>query len=216
MKTTKSSLYTKYKGLSPNLQVIKKRSAKTINAKLSAIQKYNEFLIAVGVQEDMVITKKMKKKIQQTYASPAQFTEKEVHKFIQAVVEKQNVRDYALIILLAFTGCRISEALNIEISRDLHLLSSELVIYSGKGDKQRTVLLNQKVIQALKDYLEVRKKHKYTDSPYLFLSNKGPNLSRMTANDMFRKYSQLAGLEQVLSPHDLRHYFLFSCTRKWI
>ncbi|RTR25386.1 hypothetical protein EKG37_23020 [Robertmurraya yapensis] len=98
------------------------------------------------------------------------------------------------------TGCRISEALSIEISRDLHLLSSELVIRSGKGDKQRTVLLNQKVIQALKDYLELRKKHKYTDSPYLFLSNKGPKLSRMTANNMFRKYSHLAGLEQVLSP----------------
>nr|WP_245233269.1 tyrosine-type recombinase/integrase [Paenibacillus maysiensis] len=81
------------------------------------------------------------------------------------------------------------------------------VLRSGKGDKQRTVLLNQKVIQALKDYLEVRKKHKYTDSPYLFLSNKGAKLSRMTANNMFQKYSHLAELEQVLSPHDLRHYF---------
>ena len=47
-----------------------------------------------------------------------------------------------------YTGCRISEALQIDLQQDLYLSSSELVIRSGKGDKQRTVLLNQKVIQA--------------------------------------------------------------------
>ncbi|WP_286675903.1 tyrosine-type recombinase/integrase [Bacillus mycoides] len=49
--------------------------------------------------------------------------------------------------------------------------------------------------------------HKYKKSPYLFVSNKGPKLSRMTVNDMFKKYSKLAGLATDLKPHDLRHYF---------
>jgi len=40
----------------------------------------------------------MKKKIQQDYASPAQFSEKEVHKFLQAIVEAKKVREYALVI----------------------------------------------------------------------------------------------------------------------
>ncbi|MEI4605896.1 phage integrase N-terminal SAM-like domain-containing protein, partial [Bacillus cereus] len=94
------------------LQLVKKRSAKTINVKLAALQKYNEFLIARGVQSEFVISKNMKKKIQQDYASPAQFSEKEVHKFLQAIVETKKVRDYALVILLMHTGCRISEALH--------------------------------------------------------------------------------------------------------
>lgn len=189
------------------LQLVKKRSAKTINVKLAALQKYNEFLIVMGVQNELVISKNMKKKIQQDYASPAQFSEKEVHKFLQAIVETKKVRDYAIVILLMHTGCRISEALHIDLQQDLYLPSSELVIRSGKGDKQRTVLLNQKVIQALKNYLVERNVHKYKESPYLFVSNKGPKLSRMTVNDMFKKYSKLAGLEIVLKPHDLRHYF---------
>ncbi|MED3069658.1 tyrosine-type recombinase/integrase [Bacillus thuringiensis] len=189
------------------LQLVKKRSAKTINVKLAALQKYNEFLIARGVQNELVISKNMKKKIQQDYASPAQFSEKEVHKFLQAIVETKKVRDYALVILLMHTGCRISEALQIDLQQDLYLSSSELVIRSGKGDKQRTVLLNQKVIQALKNYLVERNLHKYKKSPYLFVSNKGPKLSRMTVNDMFKKYSKLAGLATDLKPHDLRHYF---------
>jgi len=45
-------------------------------------------------------------------------------------------------------GCRISAALQIDLQQDLYLSSSELVIRSGKSDKQRTVLLNQKVIQS--------------------------------------------------------------------
>ncbi|MGH1286452.1 tyrosine-type recombinase/integrase [Bacillus toyonensis] len=189
------------------LQREKKRNAKTINVKLAALQKYNEFLITIGVQNELVISKNMKNKIQQDYVSPTQFSEKEVHKFSQTIVEAKKVRDYALVILLMHTGCRISEALHIDLQQDLYLSSSELVIRSRKGNKQRTVLLNQKVIQALKNYLVERNSHKYKKSPYLFVSNKGPQLSRMTVNTMFKKYSKLAGLVTDLKPHDLRHYF---------
>lgn len=69
------------------LQSIKKGSAKTINVKLVALQKYNEFLITIGVQNELVISKNMKKKIQLDYVSPAQFSEKEIHKFLQVNVE---------------------------------------------------------------------------------------------------------------------------------
>ena len=189
------------------LQTVKSQSAKTINTKHAALHKYNEYLISANVQTDMVITKNQRKKVQQQYASPAQFTEKEINKFMQAVIEKGNTRDFTLVTLLAYTGCRISEALNIIIDKDLHLSSNELVIREGKGDKERTVLLNIKVVNAIKDYMKVRKEHKYANSPYLFISNKGERLSRITANDVFTQYSQKAGLEQTLSPHDMRHHF---------
>lgn len=189
------------------LQTVKGSSAKTINARLASLQKYNEYLVSIGVQDDIVTNKNQKKKVQQQYASPAQFTKKDIDKFIQAVIEKGNMRDYALVMLLAYTGCRISEALNIDMDKDLHLTSQELVIRSGKGDKERTVLLHQKVVEAVRKYLKERNNHKHADSPYLFISNKGEQLSRITANDMFKKYSEKAGLEQTLSPHDMRHHF---------
>lgn len=189
------------------LQTVKGSSAKTINARLASLLKFNEYLVSISIQEDMVISKNQKKKVQQQYASPAQFSEREVNKFIQAVIEKGNKRDYALVMLLAYAGCRISEALNIDMDKDLYLHSQELVIRSGKGDKERTVLLHQKVVEAVKEYLKDRNHHKHADSPYLFISNKVEQLSRMTVNDMFKKYSVKAGLEDTLSPHDLRHYF---------
>ncbi len=189
------------------LQHVKRVSAKTINTRLASLLKYNEYLVSIGVQENIVVNNKQKKKVQQQYASPAHFTEREVNKFIQAVIEKENKRDYALVMLLAYTGCRISEALNVELNRDLHLASHELVIKSGKGDKERTVLLHTKVIAAIREYLKERNDHRHAHSPYLFISNKGEQLSRMTANDMFKKYSEKAGLEIPLHPHALRHYW---------
>ncbi len=196
------------------IQIVQSQSAASINAKVAALQKYNEYLVFIGVQSEVVITKQQKKKVQQKYASPAQFSEKDVNRFMQAVIEKGSSRDYALVTLLSYTGCRISEALNVDINRDLHLTSSELVIRSGKGEKERTVLLNQKVIQAIKDYLKDRANHKQNNSPFLFISNKAERLSRITANDMFTQYSQTAGLEMVLSPHDLRHYFCSNALEK--
>ncbi|MEK4509359.1 tyrosine-type recombinase/integrase [Paenibacillus sp. FSL K6-2524] len=190
-----------------HLQTVKGQGATTINAKIAALQKYNVYLVSIGVQPDMVVTKSNRRKVQQQFASPAQFTEKDVNKFMQAVIEKGNSRDFALVTMLAYTGCRISEALNIIIDTDLHLSSNELVIREGKGDKERTILLNGKVVNAIKDYLKNRKEHKHADSPYLFVSNKRERMSRITANDMFTQYSLKAGLEHVLSPHDLRHHF---------
>ncbi|WP_425594323.1 tyrosine-type recombinase/integrase [Bacillus cereus] len=71
-------------------------------------------------------------------------------------------------------------------NQNLYLSSSEIVIRSKKGDKQRTVLLNQKVIQILKHYLVERGLHKYKKSSYLCVLNKGHKLSRMTVNDLFK------------------------------
>lgn len=189
------------------LRTIKIKSARTINARISALHSLNEYLVEVGIQPDIVITKNYMIKIQQQYASPAQFEKNEINKFMQIIVESENKRDYALVTLLAYTGCRISEALNIKISSDLFLEARELIIRIGKGDKQRTVLLCDKVVEAIKDYLKERSKHPYADSPFLFVSNKGIRLNRITVNDMFNKYCQKAGLRNAISPHDLRHFF---------
>jgi len=146
-------------------------------------------------------------KVQNQFTSPAQFEGKEINKFLQAILKEENHRNYALVILLANTGLRISEALNICINTDLFFESKELIIREGKGDKQRTVLLNEKVISALRDYFIEREDSKYKNSPYLFVSNKGEQLNRITVNNIFTKYSQIAGMVNTITPHDLRHYF---------
>ena len=81
----------------------------------------------------------------------------------------QGLRDYAIVTVLAYAGLRISEALALRL-RDVDLAAREITVQHGKGDKMRVVLIGEKVVGAIKEYLQDRTD---TDSPYLFLSRKG-------------------------------------------
>ena len=54
---------------------------------------------------------------------------------------------------------------------------------------------------------EVRNKSEYKSSEYLFLSKKGEPISRVYFFKQVKKYSELAGISTVVSPHTLRHSF---------
>ena len=58
------------------LRNIKKDNGRSINCKISALIKYNEFLVANGIQQDQVVSKNDNIKIQQTYANPSDVTKK--------------------------------------------------------------------------------------------------------------------------------------------
>lgn len=60
------------------LRNIKKDTGRTINCKISALIKYNEFLVENGIQQDQVVSKKDNIKVQQTYANPSEVTKQEV------------------------------------------------------------------------------------------------------------------------------------------
>lgn len=190
------------------LKNIKMLNAKTINHKVSGLAKFNAFLIQEGIQEDLVIFKTDMMKVQTTYASPTKITDIEVKKLLQDVLENKNKRNYAIVILLAYTGLRISEALSIKIN-DFNLQTGECIIRNGKGEKQRVVLLNSKVIHALRDYLLERKAYSVAQqSPYLFISKKREKLDRTVVNRIFQSYSEM------ITPHQLRHFFCTNAIEK--
>ena len=76
----------------------------------------------------------------------------------------QGKRDYAIVTLICYTGVRISEAVNIKLTH-ICFESREITVV-GKGDKQRIVYMNNKVVNALREYLKVRS----SKSEYLFVS----------------------------------------------
>ena len=67
----------------------------------------------------------------------------EIKQFMQKVLESKNKRNYAIVVFLAYTGARISEALSIWLD-DFDLRAGECIIRNGEGDKQRLVLMNTK------------------------------------------------------------------------
>ena len=144
------------------LRNIKKDSGKTINCKISALIKFNEFLIVSGVQQDQVVSKKDNIKVQKSYANPSDVTKQEVDSFRQQLLQDGHQNIYCIATLLAYAGLRISEALNIQLT-DFNLTVGELKI-RGKGDKDRVVYLNDKINNSIREFLRVRE----NDSPYLF------------------------------------------------
>lgn len=188
-----------YKSYLSNIKRHKEKSlsAKTVNAKLSSLKLFNKFLIEKGVQDDEVVHNSDSIKIQSSYANPTDITKADVENFRQRILESGDRRLYALVTLLAYGGLRISEALDIMLS-DLSLESKELVVRSGKGEKQRIVYLNSKVLGALREYIKVRTK---PESEYLFTSRESDRVDRTVINRHFKKYSEK------ITPHQLRHFF---------
>jgi len=110
--------------------------------------------------------------------------------------------------LLACTGLRISEALNLRLE---DLTSEGLVICNTKFGKSRLLPLHPSTQKALDDYLARRSQEAGT-CPYLFVSMKGRKLHENTARGVFRRLVRSLDIARSLDqprprPHDLRFYF---------
>jgi len=106
------------------------------------------------------------------------------------------LRDYALILFLYASGCRISEALSAERS---DIEDGWLKVRFAKGEKERMVPLAPIATKALNIYL-CEYRH---PSTYLWLNYRGNTLSRISAYKIVKKYLGV-------SPHVLRHSFASS------
>lgn len=179
------------------LRTIRGLTNRSVNTKLAALQALNEFLIETGLQTELVLSKRDYLRVQTAYANPSTVSREQVEALRQQILAGQGLRDYAIVTVLAYAGLRISEALNLRIG-DIDLVAREVTVQHGKGDKMRVVFIGDKVVVAIREYLQERPD---TDSPYLFLSRKGGALSRGQVNRNFNAYSD------TITPHTLRHFF---------
>jgi integrase/recombinase XerD len=114
-------------------------------------------------------------------------------------------RDLSLIALMLFDGLRSQEALAIQLE-DLRLGEAQLRVH-GKGNKQRILPLPPDTIRALENYLRLERPR--TNSPYLFVSLKGPRRGQpMTSaglRSLFRHHRHQTKILPA-NPHRFRHY----------
>lgn len=174
---------------------IKGYNPKTVNHHLSSLRSYNDWLIESGQQTDTVILKNDFMKIQLQYASPSNVTKKDEEAFRQRLLESGSKRDYAIVTLFAYSGIRRSECADLKLDQ-VDLTAREIRVI-GKGDKQRVVYINDKIVHAMREYLKERN----SDSPYFFVSRQSEKLTPSRINQIFNKYSN------DISPKTLRHFF---------
>lgn len=125
-------------------------SASTQNQALAALLFYFRFVRNMPVDKlASVIHAKKKPRI------PVVFSREEVGK----VIEQLDGSKKLVAKLLYGTGMRLNEALSLRI-QDLDFDRGEIIVRHGKGDKDRHVMLPQKLVPELKAHIEqVRKLH---------------------------------------------------------
>lgn len=124
--------------------------------------------------------------------------------------DKLGKRDRAILESLYGAGMRISELVNLDLD-DVDLDEGTVLIRSGKGGKSRRVPIGRAARAALGDYVTTVRPQLASKSRVpaaaIFLNSRGSRLSRQGCWKILRRYAEMAGLEDRVSPHTLRHSF---------
>lgn len=122
-----------------------------------------------------------------------------------------DIRDRALLEVLYGTGARISEVISLsvdDVTGEGPASVRDILLLSGKGDKQRLVPLGSHAVTAVENYLVRARPVLATGASHaLFLNTRGKALSRQSAWAAIKTAAQRAHLSTKISPHTLRHSF---------
>ena len=127
----------------------------------------------------------------------------ESKRLLRAIDGKTRDRDFAIITLFLNCGLRLSELVGINFS---HIKSDNTLSIIGKGNKERSIYLNNACLNAIKAHTASRPRDGVIDRDALFISSRGTRISKRMVELIVKKYVEEAGLDpKKYSPHKLRH-----------
>lgn len=145
------------------------------------------------------------KKVKQKKTVKKAFKYEEIEKLKMACEkikkEVDRKRTIAMIEFLLSTGVRAEELTNVKLS-DINFSTNEVMI-TGKGNKQRIVYLNATATLRLKDYLNIRPVSEYA---FIGLHSPYAPIGVSVIESVVRKIGKEAGVENV-HPHRFRRTF---------
>lgn len=121
-------------------------------------------------------------------------------------------RNYTMLKLMLDTGLRLSEAVNLRW-KDIDLMTGKLMVREGKGAKDRTLWINENLIDILTIWKErqIDKVGKRVDFVFTTLSKNSKIIGKKLLNryiqEMVERYTEKAGISKNVTPHTLRHSF---------
>lgn len=133
---------------------------------------------------------------------------KSVYRYAEQQCQNHNLtglRDIAVLELLFATGLRVSELCSVT-PEDLNLKNG-FVRVNGKGARERIIFIsNHETLSALRSYHKACIKE-ITDSGWFFVNRLGNRLSEQSVRGIIKKYTEIAKLNEHITPHMLRHSF---------
>ena len=171
-----------------------------------AVRSFSTWAHEEGYLEENMMRKLKLPKLPKTFPEP--LTEVEMQRVLAASLDntQERLRNFAIIMLFLDTGIRLSELVNLQISR-IDFTIGEMTIF-GKGSKERRVPIGTQAKKALVDYMtrERGEAANPRDEDILFLNvDRNP----VTANVVEKVLQRVKVAAKVpkLHPHICRHTF---------
>lgn len=175
---------------------------------LSGVRSYFRFLVLDGyIEQDP--SELLENPTQKKYL-PEVLSTKEVDMLEGSIdlSKWEGQRNKAIIEVLFSCGLRVSELINLTLSR--LYLDEGYVRVLGKGSKERLVPISPRAIKELKLWFidrnlmtNIKKGHE----DFVFLNRRGAQLTRTMILIMIKNQATIAGIKKTISPHTLRHSF---------
>ena len=143
---------------------------------------------------------------------PKPMTTQEVDALLQQPLKNDTaeaVRDAAMLELMYATGMRVTELVSLNVD-SLHLSPRPgYVRCIGKGEKERTIPVYDRALEAVERYLDEARARLLKDRPEtaLFVNRRGERLTRQGFWLILKGYARGAGIDSHVTPHTLRHSF---------
>lgn len=184
----------------------KKNQASSVSRKISAIRRFYQYLSNQNITQNssfsLLKLPKKEKRLPKFFA----YNELEELFCIPNQSTPLGQRDALILEMLYATGIRVSELVGIEVE-DIHLADKTIHIL-GKGNKERIVYFNQATANRLKKYLaDGRKILNQKQLSFLFLNQRGGQLTTRGVEDILERIIQKTSLNKHISPHMIRHSF---------
>lgn len=125
----------------------------------------------------------------------------------------KGLRDRAILSILFYTGCRISEVCSLQVKNLYEEKGYHVLDFLIKGGKRNRLAIHPECISNLKEYLERAGHQEKKDSPMFLqaqteiIEKEIRHLNQSTINRMWHKYASLIELEGT-SPHSARATFI--------
>lgn len=187
----------------------------SIARRLSAIRSFYKYLVREEIMASSPVEDTSSPKLDRRL--PSFLTRSEISRLLEApdTGDPFGKRDRAFLELLYASGLRVSELAGLDMDR-LNLENREILV-TGKGSKERLVLMGEPAARALEAYIREareiipairhRKKGTIKETGALFINRDGKRLSGRSVQEFVQRYAAAAGISRRVYPHMLRHTF---------
>lgn len=161
-----------------------------------------QLISAVSLFYQEVLTRKLDFSIiypvRKTHHLPGILSKEEVAAMLNSLV---NLKHRAILATIYGLGLRVSELVALQL-RDIDSERMLVIIKNGKGNKDRIVMLSEKLLALLRNYAK-----EYKPETFLFEGQGGNRYSVSSIRKIFLKAKEKANVKKHATIHTLRHSF---------